>query len=181
MSDSDTGKKLIEEGHLGHFIDAYAKVTGETLSVSSSGESPDFICTRPSGEVVGVELARSPHDYESASHDRHWTDRTMETYRLLEAVWQMIAAKKAKREAPHWRTPDNTILVIELVDYTFNSLSWASDASLSNDFADAGFVEIWLADHSTLEAFGKIRLIGLYPPRVWGVHRQPALEGKPFG
>ena len=53
--------------------------------------------------------------------------------------------------------------------------------SRAEDFEDTGFVEIWLADHSTVEPFGEVRLIGLYPPRVFGLHYQPALEGKPFG
>jgi len=71
--------------------------------------------------------------------------------------------------------------VVELLDYSFDSLAWARDASLADDYADSGFVEIWLADYSTMEAFGEVRLIGLYPPRFWGTHRQPALEGKPYG
>ncbi len=181
MSESNLGKKMVEEEHLSYFLDAYTTVTGTTLTVCGSGESPDFICTRDSGELVGVELARSPHDHDLAVHDRTWTDRTMESYDLLDAISGIIAAKECKRLSPHWRTPSNTILVIELLDYSFDSLRWTEHSSLSNDYASTGFIEIWLADHSTLEAFGEVRLIGLYPRCIWGLHRQPALEGKPYG
>jgi hypothetical protein len=181
MSDSNLGKKMVEEQHLSYFLDAYSTVTGTTLTVVSSGESPDFICVHPSGELVGVELARSPHDHERAVDDRIWTDRTMRSYDLLDAVSCMITAKERKRLSPHWRTPNNTILVIELLDYTFDSLRWTDRSSLSDDYASSGFIEIWLADHSTLEAFREVRLIGLYPPHFWGLHPQPALEGKPYG
>jgi hypothetical protein len=181
MSDSDLGKKMIEEDHLAYFLDAYRVVTGSSLSVLSSGESPDFICARPTRELVGVELARSPHDYERAVDDRIWGGCTTDSYDLLDAIARMIAAKQRKRESAHWRTPGNTILVIELLDYSFASLHWTEGSSLSDDYANAGFVEIWLADHSTVEAFGQVRLIGLYPRQFFGLHAQPALWGKPYG
>ena len=181
MSDSNLGKKMAEEQHLSYFLDAYRTVTGVHLTAASSCESPDFICTCPSGELVGVELARSPHDHERAVDDRIWGDGTIESYDLRDAIGGMITAKRRLRESPHWRTPNNTILVVELLDYTFDSLRWAEDSSLSEDYASAGFIEIWLADHSTLEAFGEVRLIGLYPSNIWGIHPQPALERKPFG
>ncbi|MEO6788944.1 MAG: hypothetical protein ABI318_22710 [Chthoniobacteraceae bacterium] len=181
MSDSNLGKKMVEEQHLSYFLGAYRTVTGIGLTVSSNGESPDFICARTSGELVGVELARSPHNHQLAVNDRIWTDRTMESYDLLGAITGIITAKERKRRSPHWRTPHNTILVIELLDYSFKSLYWTDDSSLSDDYSDAGFIEIWLSDHSTLEPFGVVRLIGLYPRHFWGVHPRSALEGKPYG
>src|SRR5438105_2440725 len=165
MSDSDFGKKLIEEQHLECFLAAYRTVTGAALGVISSGESPDFICARPTGELVGIELARSPHDPDSAVYERIWGDGTMESFDLLDAVNRMITSKQRKRMSPHWRTPDNTILVIELLNYSFATLRWTEDSSLSEDYEDTGFIEIWLSDHSTIETFGEVRLIGLYPPK----------------
>ena len=181
MSDNNFGKKLVEEEHLRRFFEAYAIVTGISMNAISNGESPDFICARPTGELVGVELARSPHDYHSAVWDRIWTDKTMPTHNLLAAVNQIIENKARKRQSAHWRTPDNTILVVELHDYKFDSLAWFRDGSFADNYKDAGFAEIWLADYSTLEAYGEVRLIGLYPSKFWGVHRQPALDGKPYG
>jgi len=105
----------------------------------------------------------------------------MSAHDLLAAVHVIVADKQRKRQSVHWRTPDSTVLVIELLDYTFDSLTWMQDRSFSSDYADTGFLEIWLADFSTMEAYGEVRLIGLYPPEFWGVHHQPALEGKPYG
>jgi hypothetical protein len=181
MSDSDLGKKMLEEEHLHLFLKAYARVTRVSMSVVSNGESPDFICARPTGERVGVELARSPHDYHGAVWDSICTDQTMSAYELLDAVRIIIADKEQKRRSGHWRTPKSTILVIELLDYKFDSLAWAGKISFFSDYADTGFLEIWLADYSTLEAYGEVRLIGLFPPRYRGVHHQPAFEGKPYG
>ena len=180
MSNKNRGKKWAEE-HLHRFLEAYATVTGISMNIVSNGESPDFICARPSGELVGVELARSPHDYHGAVWDRIWTDKTMSAHDLFGAVNQIVTIKAQKRLSAHWRTPDNTILVVELLDYKFDSLAWNSDASFADDYRDTGFIEIWLADYSTLEAYNEVRLIGLYPARFWGVRRQPALEGKPYG
>lgn len=178
MNDSDLGKKLIEDEHLLQFIDAYETATGVALSIRSRGESPDFICAFSSGELVGVELARSPHDYEMRVHDRIWTDRTLSSFDLLASVGSIIGSKEHKRRSNSWR---NTILVVELLDYTFESLRWTADTSLADDFSDTGFHEIWLADRSTIEPFGEVRLIGLYPSSIFGLHHQPALEGKPYG
>ena len=104
------------------------------------------------------------------------TRRTLSSFYLLASVTSIVAIKEQKRQSHCW---PNTILVVELLDYSFESLSWASDVSRAEDFSDTGFREVWLADYSTLERFGEIRLIGLYPLRVFGVHHQPALEGKP--
>jgi hypothetical protein len=181
MLDKDLGKKMIEKEHLFCFLKAYAIVTGISMSVVSNGESPDFICARPAGEHVGVELARSPHDYEMAIWDRIWTGRMMSTPDLLDAVHMIVGKKEQKRQSAHWRTPSSTILVIELLDYKSESLEWTRDTALSGDYAHTGFLEIWLADFSTLEAYGEVRLIGLYPPAFWGLHHRPAFEGKPYG
>lgn len=181
MSDRDLGKKIVEEEHLVQFLRAYATVTGIYMSVVSNGESPDFICQRPNGEKIGVELARSPHDYHQSVRDRIWTDGAMSSHDLMDAVNILVEQKKGKLKSPHWRTPDNMMLVIQLLNYKFDSLEWMKHESFFNDYAEAGFLEIWLADYSTMEAYGQLRLIGLYPPEVWGIHRQPALEGKPYG
>jgi hypothetical protein len=76
MSDDDLGEKLVEEEELLQFLEAYETITGELLTILNRGESPDFTCERPSGQVIGVELARSPHDHDMAVHDRIWGDRT---------------------------------------------------------------------------------------------------------
>jgi hypothetical protein len=59
MPDSNIGKKMVEEEQLHHFLAAYEAVCGDHLTVISNGERPDFICQRSSGDIVGIELARS--------------------------------------------------------------------------------------------------------------------------
>jgi hypothetical protein len=84
----------------------------------------------------------------------------------MAAVHRIIAAKDRKRGSALWRTFDSTILVIELQDYTFESLCAFDDRSLATDCANTGFIEIWIADYFTLAAYGEVRLIGLYPEKI---------------
>ena len=177
MSDNDLGKKLVEEEHLFQFLEAYKTVTGATLAIRFRSESPDFICECSTGERIGVELARAPHDHDMAVYDRIWSDRTLPSSDLLASIGSMVAKKERKRRLQGW---PNTILVIQLLDYTFQSWRWTAE-DISDDFADTGFREIWIADHFTMEPFGQPRLIGLYPRDIFGLHDQPALEGKPYG
>src|SRR5207244_13576688 len=110
MSDRDLGKKMVEEEHLLRFLEAHAKVTGVSMKVVSNGESPDFICTRPSGERVGIELARSPHDHNDALWDRIWTDRAMSAHDLLAAVRGMVADRRRNRQSVRSSNTDSRIL-----------------------------------------------------------------------
>jgi hypothetical protein len=180
-SDRGLGKKLAEEGDLIRFLEVYEVVTGEKLVLSRQSERPDFICIRPTDEIVGVELTRPPHDYDLAVWNHIRGSDRKATYDLLESISRIITEKERKRRSPDWELRDNTILVVQLIDYTFESYQWTDNTSLAADFSNTGFVEIWLADYSTLEPFRQVRLIGLHPSRFWGTHHQPALEGKPFG
>jgi hypothetical protein len=167
VRDIDFGKKLVEEEHLFQFLAAYAGVTGTNLSLQSRSESPDFICADESGKLVGIELTQAPQHYQPLSAGD-----------LLASVVCSVASKERLRRLNGWPM---TILVVELLDYSFESLSWTRDQSVADDFSDTGFHEIWLSDHSTVEPFGEVRLIGLYPRSTFGLHYQPALEGKPYG
>jgi hypothetical protein len=40
------------------FVDAYERATGEKLEIEEVDESPDAICRRPDGSLVGVEHTR---------------------------------------------------------------------------------------------------------------------------
>src|SRR5713101_6882110 len=108
MSDNNLGKKLVEEEHLLQFLDAYEDATGVALTIRSRAESPDFVSAYPSSELVGVELARSPHDYETRVDERIWTDRTLSSFDLLASVGSVVATKEHKRRSHAW---PNTILV----------------------------------------------------------------------
>jgi hypothetical protein len=65
------------------------------------------------------------------------------------------------------------------MDCPLSDLHRYLDRSSPQDYADLGFVEIWVADYSELEAYGTIELFGLYPPEFWGYHELD--RGKPYG
>ena len=180
MSDQEYSKKLFEKERLSRFLDAYNEATRMRLTVVDSGERPDFVCALPDASTIGVELTRSPHDYEAKNHDRVWADGTMDHYDLLDTIHDIVTTKSLKLKEADWRT-DQTILVVFLEDYKFDSYEWTKTAEIESDFAEYGFMQIWLADCSTIEPFNAVRLIGLHPQDVWGLHEQPSLDGKPFG
>jgi hypothetical protein len=39
---------------------------------------------------------------------------------------------------------------------------------MSDEFSDSGFIEVWISDHSSLEEYGEVTAIGLYPAAIWG-------------
>src|SRR6266536_5871270 len=150
MSDQQLGKKMVEGQDLDRFLDAYEEVVAQRLDVLESGERPDFICARPSGEKVGVELTRPHHDHEKVIWDRILAPgRQMTDFELLPAINSVIEQKTLKLSMHDWRLPEATILVVQLVDYTFSSWAWLSETGLRRDFDSTGFAEIWLADHTT--------------------------------
>ena len=171
---------MLEEEQILQFLEAYEVVTGIELRVVSRGERPDFVCAYSNGETVGVELSGSSHDYEMRIFDRIWNDRILASHDLLDAIFGTIRLKSTKLSPADWRTR-KTILVVQSMDYAFESFAWAKDTTLSEECAEFGFEEIWIADYSTLEPYGQLRLIGLYPNHHFGLHHQPAMGGKPYG
>ena len=70
MSDQQMGKKMVEAEDLEQFFEAYGEVTGQRLILLEGGERPDFICARPSGQKIGIELTRPHHNHERIVWDR---------------------------------------------------------------------------------------------------------------
>jgi hypothetical protein len=52
---------------------------------------------------------------------------------------------------------------------------------MKSDFAGYGFVEIWIADYTGIEAYRDIELFGLAPVRWWGYHQRQNPYRKPYG
>src|SRR6185369_4821851 len=181
MSDQQMGKKMVEAEDLERFFEAYEEVTGQRLILLEGGERPDFIGARPSGQKIGIELMRPSHDHERVVWDRILApDRQMTDFELLPAIYSVIEKKTLKSSMAGWLLPDRTVLVVKLVDYTFNSWAWLSESSLRGSFASTRFAEVWLADHTEWEAYRSVRLIGLHPAHHWGRRRQRSLEGMPY-
>ncbi len=173
--------KESEREHLEYFLSARASAMGERLQLVADSEAPDFICKRPDGGVVGIEHTRIEYDPDRTeileSCGRY--DGELDNFALVWAAARAIAAKEAKRRKAHWQLPDATILVLDLPD-KFRLEDWPKDASLSEEFRHSGFVEVWLSDHSSIEAFGEVTAIGLYPKSIWGIQGQGYLWGVPY-
>ena len=182
MSDQELGKKMVEEEELLYILEAYKEAVEEYLSYSfGRHERPDFICYRPDGTPVGIELVKIMRDPRDAQAD-YILDKVefMDGEEAMEFLYHMIEKKDKKRRQPDWDLPDNTILVLQFVDCPISNLHLLDD-SLKKDFESYGFDEIWIADYTGLEAYGDIELFCLYPPEWWGFYERPNPYAKPYG
>ena len=159
------------------FISARESATRERLEIIRSSEAPDFFCATPNGMIVGVEHTKIAYAEEiNGIMGIRQEDRQIDNFELFWATHVAVSKKAQKRQRPHWQTPDSTILVLDMVQ-GYRIQDWPNDSSLSDEFADFGFLEIWLSDHSSIEAFGEVTLLGVYPPSIWGLNGQGYLFG----
>lgn len=163
---------------LQQFINARESATGERLELISGGESPDFDCRRPNGNIVGVEITQILHDVHAFEIKRVLKeDYQMDNFGVFWAAYHAVVKKEEKRKKLHWRRPESTILVIDMMEVR-RVHPWPEEPE---DFEGYGFLEIWLADHSTIEPYNHIALFGLFPSNIWGLNGQDYLFGKPYG
>ena len=182
MSDRELGRKMVEEEELLSFLDAYNEVVEEHLTYNFGRyERPDFICYRPDGTPVGIELVRVMRDPELAQAE-YILDRIefMDGEDAHEMMFQMIEKKERKRRQPDWTLPGNTILVLQFIDCPISDL-FLLDDSLKQDFESYGFDEIWIADYTREEAYGAVDLFCLYPIEWWGFYEGTGNSWKPYG
>ena len=178
MSYADKDQEL---EYLQYFISARESATGERLELVKAGESPDFLCRRPSGSVVGVEHTKVAYEASLSEIKRVLGEsREIDNFELFWAAHSSASKKDKKRKQPHWQTPNATILVLDLVE-GYRLEDWPTDSSLASDFAEFGFIEVWLSDYSSVEAFREVTLLGIYPKNIWGLNGQGYLYGKPYG
>lgn len=170
-----------EREHLEYFLSARASATGEKLTLVLESESPDFVCKRPDGAFVGIEHTRIEYNPERTEilESCRMYDGELDNFAIIWAAARAIAAKEHKRRKPHWKYPDATILVLDLPE-GYRLEKWPEDSSRSQDFSQSGFLEIWISDHSSIEAYGEITAIGLYPQSIWGIQGQGYLWGVPY-
>jgi hypothetical protein len=172
---------MVEKEELRVFLEVYEVVTGDHLEHVATSERPDFVCMRPDGTLVGVELTKIMRDPESATWDKIM--KYQEFRDAMDAndnIWSTAEYKSRKLKAGNWQHAENTILVLQVMDCPLSDLHrYLEDGSSPQDYADLGFVEIWVADYSELEAYGTIELFGLYPQEFWGYHELD--RGKPYG
>jgi hypothetical protein len=174
-------ERIEEAEQFAHFQDAYEEVTGELLECVRKSERPDFICRRQDGTLVGVEFTLVMRDRDTSFWDdvingTEYMDSGDAAIAVGEAIWH----KAQKLAQPDWQLPHSSILVLSIPDSPLSEIEHEFDSSLRQEFAETGFSEIWLADHSGMEAFGRIELLGLVPEKWLGYHRRHC-GIKPFG
>src|SRR5438270_6261765 len=105
-----------EREHLEYFLSARASATEEELTLLSQSESPDFICKRPTGELVGIEHTRIEYRPERTAilESCGTYGGELDNFAVIWAAARAIAAKECKRRKAHWKHPDATILVLDL-------------------------------------------------------------------
>jgi hypothetical protein len=180
MSDQQIGKKEMELIDLHPFLEAYEYATGERLSLLGAAECPDFVCSRPNGEKIGIELTQIMRNPKMAFAYRIFGREEMEPFEAVELISHQLDAKEEKRQKNYGILSDKTILVFQLNDCPLSSLKNFIEA-LQDDFINHGFVELWLADY-TDDAFHDIHLFCLFPSKIWGYYERPYIYGsKPYG
>lgn len=181
MNTNIRAKKDDEYQALEYFLDAYKAACGEVIEVISVSERPDFICERPGGIRVGVELAKIRRQDPEIVLWEQILDRRdfMTSDGAIAKIQNMLLQKEAKRREPSWQLPENTLLLLQLTDIPLSEIFRRLNPMLFPDLQDSGFAQVWLADYTGLEAYGDIELYCLYPFQLWGYY-QRAIK-KPFG
>jgi hypothetical protein len=163
------------------FLEAYERATGEELLIEEVGESPDAVCRRPDGTLIGVEHTRVRRSPEIA----HWQSvldhrGEMDTYDTLEEIVRLIIQKGDLRK--NFLTKRN-VLLIALYESDFDmAVAMSRDLPL-NALEVAGFDEIWLADFKGIRdgAHREARLFGLYPEASRQASGRSMFDQKPYG
>lgn len=174
MSDQQIGKKEEERTALDLFLEAYEFTTGVALQRNADGERPDFICRKADGSLVGIEFTKvmAHPDYDAG----------LVAYEASEAIYAAIEEKDVKRQAPDWRFPEAAILVIQVMDTDVAELEvFFAHADIEDDFKHFGFMEIWIANYASVDAYRGVTLFGLFPGQWWGPHERWNQWEKPYG
>lgn len=176
--DKELGKKTVEETELEYFLDAYKYATGQRLELVYRQEKPDFICKRPNGILVGVELTWVTRDPTDAQWDAIIEKKDeMCPSDAVEMLYSLLENKDIKRAKNYEKWADKCVLVFQIRECPISEII---PYIVKEDYASHGFSELWIADYSTLEAYGAIELFGL-SPQIWGYYKNPSCSGKPYG
>jgi hypothetical protein len=89
-----------------------------------------------------------------------------------------------KRGMQDWQQLDSSILVLSTPDCPISEIENLLDKDMRKEVLEtcvqSRFSEVWVADHTETEAFGRVELFGLFPEEYWGYHPNPS-HGKPYG
>lgn len=175
MNDQQIGKLELEREHLQLFLDAYRCATGETLGDMCGGETPDFLGYDERGRSIGIELTSlrfSPgerHLRRILTPGADDIDAWYELCRLVEKKQRVLLKGR-------WPACERKILVIAMVDASIVGIAVGTDKPKKGDFD-----EVWLADHTQIDAFGTVDLFAALHPRLSGYFATGDQGQKPYG
>jgi hypothetical protein len=135
-------RKDEEVGDIETFLDAYERATGDKFEIEKVDESPDAICRRPDGTLIGVEHTRIRRSPEAA----HWQAVLDHQYEMsfdetLDEIDRLIWRKSRLRDK--FRTSHN-ILLIALYESDFDSVVRMLECFPLPDVASAGLTKFGL-------------------------------------
>lgn len=182
MSENDYGKKLIEAMALDLFLAEYQHITGRLIESYVPSERPDFLCVDTDGDKFGIELVRVMMDPESLMWLRILKNEEfadpLDTYIHLQ---EAIDRKDYLRRTVGWSCPDDTVLVLQLMDAPIEKVAKFICSEVVEVGEASGFSEIWLADYSVEEAYSTVQLYGIKPEWFRGLHDRALGSSKPYG
>jgi hypothetical protein len=177
MSDSDLGKREIEREHLGLFLEAYEAATGEVFEALVDSETPDFVGRDERGKIVGIEITQLRFGPE----DRHMRRIFPPGPFDADAWWRLLDLMHQKEQTlskGRWHHCDRKILVILPLDCSLDAVVGGADTDTPEE---DGFDEVWLVDHTQVEAFGGADLFPVVHPELEGEFDVASRDRKPFG
>lgn len=170
----DEYKKQQEGNNLDYFIEAYEYATGIKIEQVEPSETPDFIWHKDDGTKIGIEVTRIQRSPEEAVNDKVFDNKlSMDT---TEAYHQICAQIERKNGL----ASDKLILVLQLMETNIHELIPELEAA-PEDFAKYDYMEIWIADHTGIEAYADVELFCLHPPEYWGFYERSNPTRKPYG
>ena len=182
MNYIEVGKKMNEENDLELFAQEYNRITGLSFSTIVTTERPDFIVYRNDGKKLGIELTKVMRDPNSAFWARVLNG--MEQVDPLDSLLnlqELIYSKDKKRSEDNWQLADKTILLLQLMDSSIEQLSSFIDDGIIKEITKTGFLEIWIADYSVLNAYETIQLYCIKPKKWQGLYKHLNFGKKPYG
>ena len=163
------------------FLDAYERATGEVLQIEEASESPDAICRRSDGTIVGVEHTRVRRSPEQAHWDAVLDYRDeMDVEETLDEINRLIFQKAELLRK--FSIPRNILLIV-LYESDFDIAVTLAKNIPREDLESTGFEEIWLADFKGIRegAHREARLFGLYPDSCRTLAERSHYDQKPYG
>jgi hypothetical protein len=180
MSDQNYWKKTNERNDLDYFLAAYEEATEISLAVVAERETPDFVCEGANGKRVGVELTKIiAHPESRLWHRLFGSGAINSTWDIASAI-SYAAFEKAHKLHNSDLAKSETILVIQLFDNPLSETHRGLEHIDYDEFEEAEFSEIWVSDHSTIDAHGRVELFGIYPEHIAGYYAL-TFGRKPYG